>query len=134
MIGLIRVLTLKDPQALNYHGQLINTKYDLPIISECISDQENGIHDASTEEKAIPKIITLGRRLADSGCRILIVSCAADPAVLQLRALTGLPVIGAGSAASLLALASGKNTGVIGITEEVPAVVKNTLGAFLAVI
>ncbi|AVI94642.1 putative Hydantoin racemase (hyuE) [Oenococcus oeni] len=128
MIGLIRVITFSDVKLINYHGNLIRNKYNLSIVSECIKNQDKGIHDDVTERKAVPKIIDLGKRMADSGCDLIIVSCAADPAVKQLRSRIDIPVIGAGSSASLVALANGKRTGVIGITEEVPAIIKETLG------
>lgn len=128
LIGLIRVLTVSDPAALNCHADLIEKKYGLSLVSHCIPDQVTGIHDEETEEIALPKIISLGKELVESGCQLLLVSCAADPAVAQLRSVTAVPVIGAGSAAALVANASGKKTGVIGITEEVPAVVARTLG------
>lgn len=128
MIGLIRVLTVDNDAALNCHGDLIEKKFGLPIISKCIADQKKGIHDEESEEIAIPKIINLAEELVEKGCKLIIISCAADPAVEKLRTIISVPVIGAGSSAALVANATGKKTGVIGITEKVPDIIKKTLG------
>lgn len=128
MIGLIRVLTTSDEQVLNEHGRLISEMYAVPVRNECIPDQPLGIFSDETEQLANPKIVALGRKLEREGCRAIIVSCAADPAVEQLRGQVSVPVIGAGSAASYMARALGKRVGVMGITETLPDVMKAILG------
>jgi len=131
MIGLIRVLTTENPEVLEQHGKMITRLYGVPVINRCIPDQPLGIYNDETEEVAIPKIVALGKSLEEQGCKLLIVSCAADPAVEQLRERVGIPVIGAGSAAAHMALAIGKKVGVMGITADVPAVMKELLGSLL---
>lgn len=132
MIGLIRVVTLESFDDINKHAEIIKRMFGLEIKSACIPEQYSGIHDEESEQLAIPKIIELGKQFKEEGCSALIVSCAADPAIDQLRNSTGLTVIGAGSSAALVARATGKQTGVIGITDEAPAVVKENLGQLFA--
>lgn len=131
MIGLIRVLTTTDAEVLEQHGKMITNLYGVPVINKCIPDQPLGIFNDETEEIANPKIVALGQSLEAQGCKLLIISCAADPAIKQLRENVSIPVIGAGSAASHMALAIGKKVGVMGITDEVPAVMNNLLGDLL---
>lgn len=69
--------------------------------------------------------------MEQEGSTLLVISCAADPAIDELRNAVSIPVIGAGSAAALTALAIGEPVGVLGITETVPQVVKNLLGKLL---
>jgi Asp/Glu/hydantoin racemase len=131
--GLIRVVSFKDDEIAQRHGRLIEKTYpDLEVSSRCIGDQPRGIYDDETEAQAVPKIVELGVRFAQEG-RIagLIISCAADPAVEELRAKVQIPVIGAGSAAAGLALAYGNRVGTLGITEDTPAAMKAVLGAHL---
>ncbi|RYM04975.1 hydantoin racemase [Sporolactobacillus sp. THM7-7] len=128
MIGVIRVFTSDDPEVVQKHGAIIENIYHLRTISKCIPDQPFGIHNDETEERAIPKIIEVGKELEKEGCEAVVVSCAADPGVAQLQQTLSIPVIGAGSAAAYLALESGVKTGVIGITNEVPPVIGQALG------
>ncbi|KRN29805.1 aspartate/glutamate racemase family protein [Liquorilactobacillus mali] len=132
MIGLIRVVTLERPEEVNRHAQVIEKKYGLSIKSACIPNQYNGIHNDETEVLAVPKILELGKQFKEQGCTDLIVSCAADPAIEQLREETGLFVIGAGSSAALIARSTGKKTGVIGITSIVPTVIEENLDELFA--
>lgn len=132
MIGLIRVLTTTKAEVLEQHGKMIASLYGVPVINRCIPDQPLGIYNDETEEIAIPKIVELGKSLEAQGCKLLIISCAADPGIKQLRENVSIPVIGAGSSASHMALAIGKKAGVMGITDEVPAVMKSLLGDQLA--
>jgi allantoin racemase len=131
MIGLIRVLTTQDSAILGQHGRMISEMYDVPVINHCIPDQPLGIFNDETEEIANPKIVELGKSMEQSGCKLLIVSCAADPAVHLLRKSVSIPVIGAGSAASYMAQAIGKPVGVMGISDTVPAIMENLLGDLL---
>ncbi|WP_374954722.1 OPT/YSL family transporter [Paenibacillus sp. AR247] len=77
-------------------------------MSRSISDQPLGIYDDASEEAALPKIVELGIQMEQEGCRLLIVSCAADPGVRELRSRVSIPVIGAGSSAALVALSLGE--------------------------
>ncbi|WP_028549004.1 aspartate/glutamate racemase family protein [Paenibacillus sp. UNC451MF] len=128
MIGLIRVLTTDDEQVLQEHGRLITEKYGVPVVSKCIPDQPLGIYNDETEEMANPKIVALGKSLEQEGCKVIVISCAADPAIELLRNNVSVPVIGGGSAASYFARTIGKPVGVMGITETLPPVMKNILG------
>ncbi|MFC9775299.1 aspartate/glutamate racemase family protein [Paenibacillus chitinolyticus] len=128
MIGVIRVLTTEDTKVLEQHGKLLEQTYGLPVVSKCIPDQPLGIYDGETEAIAVPKIVELGKRMESEGCTVLVISCAADPAIEPLRESVSVPVIGAGSAAAYAALSMGRPVGVLGITEEAPAVIRDLLG------
>jgi len=128
-VGLIRVMTLDDPKAIQVQGRLIQSLYpSLEILSRCIPDQYEGIFDDQTLAAATPKIIQLGRKLMQEGLDALIVSCAADPAVAELRQEAALPVIGAGSAVAYATLSMGRRIGVLGIGAGVPAAIEAILG------
>ncbi|MFB5760087.1 aspartate/glutamate racemase family protein [Paenibacillus medicaginis] len=131
MIGVIRVFTTDNQDVLEQHGRIITEKYGVQVISKSIPDQPLGIYDDETEEIANPKIVELGKSMEHDGCKVLIISCAADPAIDALRQSVSIPVIGAGSAASYSALATGLPVGVMGITKEAPAVVSGLLGSRL---
>ncbi|MCL6633541.1 MAG: aspartate/glutamate racemase family protein [Alicyclobacillus herbarius] len=128
MIGVIRVVTLNDQRLLEEHGDIIAAKYGLDVTSFCIPNQPYGIYNDETEREAVPKIIDLAERLEKDGVEAVVVSCAADPAVAELRGRLSIPVIGAGSSAALVARGVGLPAGVLGITGEAPRVVKDTLG------
>ncbi|MCS7462223.1 aspartate/glutamate racemase family protein [Paenibacillus doosanensis] len=128
MIGLIRVFTTENQSIIEEHGNVISRLYGLPVMSKCIPDQPLGIFNDETEQIAIPKIVELGKQMEKDGCKLLLISCAADPAIEQLRKNVSIPVVGAGSAAALTALALGEPVGVMGITECIPAVMENLLG------
>lgn len=131
-IGLIRVITLEAPELLNRHGRIIEEHFpDLTVVSRSIPDQPKGIYDDETEEIAIPKIVELGRALAAEGVDAVAISCAADPAVDELRKELSIPVIGAGSAVAGLALGMGSAIGALGITESTPPRPKKVLGSHL---
>ncbi|WP_243357037.1 aspartate/glutamate racemase family protein [Bacillus litorisediminis] len=131
MIGVIRVFTTDNTDILQQHGNVITKIYQVPTMNKCIPDQPLGIFDDATEQIAVPKIVQLGRELEQEGCNILAISCAADPAIKELRQAVSIPVIGAGSAAALTALAIGEPVGVLGITETPPTVVEQQLGTLL---
>lgn len=129
MIGLIRVVsTLTDDQLALHARAIQHLVGEEEIVTRAIADQPNGIHDDETFDRAVPKIVALGRELAAEGARLLIVSCAADPAVPELREAVDVPVVGAGSAGASLALAAGGTVGVLGITPDVPQAVLDVLG------
>lgn len=126
-IGLIRVVTLSDEQMLNLHGQLIEHYFpELQVESRCIDAQPTGIHDEQTEQLAVPKIIKLAKEW--QGLDAIVVSCANDPAVKELREELSIPVIGAGESTALLATRYGQTFGVLGITEEIPRGYRKTFG------
>ncbi|BAS28151.1 aspartate/glutamate racemase family protein [Limnochorda pilosa] len=128
MIGLIRVLTLEDPELLNRHGRLLEARYGLPVESRCIPDQPRGIYDEATEAAAVPKIVETARQLEAGGARAIFISCAADPALEEVREAVSVPVVGAGSAGAALALALGGRIGLLSITEAVPGAIERILG------
>lgn len=131
-VGLIRVLTTDEQPLLQLHGRLIEEAFPhLQVRSRCIPDQPQGIYDAATEAMAVPKIVHLAKEMAAAGAEALIVSCAADPGVPEVRRELSLPVIGAGSAAAALALALGRRVGTLGINAEAPEPMKRVLGTHL---
>ncbi|HII61896.1 aspartate/glutamate racemase family protein [Pyrococcus horikoshii] len=128
-IGLIRVITLEDKEILNLHGRIIESAFpELKVVSRCIEDQPKGIYNEETEREAEPKIIRLAKEFEREGVDAIIISCAADPAVEKVRKLLSIPVIGAGSSVSALALAYGRRVGVLNLTEETPKVIRSILG------
>jgi allantoin racemase len=133
-IGIVRVLTTQDESLLNAHGRLIESHFpQFETVSRCIEDQPEGIHDDRTREIAVPKVVRLGRSLESEGVNALIVSCADDPGVDELRNMVRIPVIGAGSAAASLALSLGDKVGVLIISDKTPDVIRKILGGrFLA--
>lgn len=128
MIGIIRVLTTDDPEVIQAHGRLLEEQYGLQTLSRCIPDQPRGIYDDATEAVARPKIVALARQMVAEGCRALLISCAADPALEEVRAAVPVPVVGAGSAGAAVALALGGRVGVLSITDGVPAPIASILG------
>jgi Asp/Glu/hydantoin racemase len=133
-VGIIRVLTTRDEDLLNAHGKLIESYFpQLETVSRCIQDQPEGIHDEHTKQIAVPKVVRLGREMEAEGVKALIISCADDPGLDELRKNVKIPVIGAGSAAASLALTLGRRIGVLTLTEGPPEPVKKILGnSFLA--
>ena len=132
-IGLIRVISYEDESRASAHGRLLERLYpDIEVVTRCIPDQPQGIHDAETEALAEPKIVRLGERMArEDGIEALIVSCAADPGVASLRHRVGFPVVGAGSSVACLALGFSDRVATMGITEGTPARMKALLGPCL---
>ncbi|MEK5238595.1 aspartate/glutamate racemase family protein [Paenibacillus sp. FSL L8-0470] len=128
MLGIIRVITLQEEGSIHLHGELIERRYGLPVISRCIQDQPQGVYDALTEAESVPKIIELARELEASGCTAIGISCAADPALLEARAAVRIPVLGAGSCAAHMALAFSSRVGVLTILTEVPLFIRSILG------
>ncbi|NLK19271.1 MAG: hydantoin racemase [Synergistaceae bacterium] len=131
-IGLIRVLTTSDEDLLNLHGSLVMKYFPgFEVVSRCIPDQPEGIHDDETERIAVPKVLALAGEMERDGMEAVIVSCAGDPAVAEANAELKVPVIGAGRAAASAALVLGRPAGVLGITKEVPAAIRRILGELL---
>ena len=131
-IGLIRVLTTKDEKMLKAHGRLLEACFpQFQVESRCIDDQPKGIYDEKTSAIALPKIVTLGKELEREGVEALIVSCADDPGVGELRNIVKIPVVGAGSSSACCALSRGARIGTLGIREGAPRVMKEILGRHL---
>jgi len=129
LIGLIRVMTFEDQKSLDVQGKLIEAMFpDLQVLSRCIPDQHEGIHDEKTQEKAEPKIIDLARKFMQEDLNALIISCAADPALDVLRKELPFPIVGAGSAAAHCSLCVGSRIGVLGIGTKVPEKIQKILG------
>ena len=119
-VGLIRVLTCEDPEVLYSHQRQIMEKFPtLDVETKCIPDQPEGIHSPRLCEIAVPKIVETAKSFQDVD--IIIVSCADDPGVRQIReALPGMPVTGGGETTVALALRYGSKIGVLGITDYAP--------------
>jgi len=131
-IGVIRVLTTNDEAMLNAHGRLLEQRFpEFETVSRCIGDQPEGLYDEATHAMALPKIIKLGQEMAREAFQAIIVSCADDPGVKELRELLKIPVIGAGSACAGLALACGARIGTLGISGGSPKAMRDTLGPHL---
>lgn len=131
-IGLIRVLTTEDENLLNAHGRLVESRFpELQVHSRCIDDQPEGIYDEDTSAIAIPKILKLGQEMEREGVMAIIVSCADDPGVDELRKIVKIPVIGAGRSSACVALCCGGRVGTLGIREIAPRVIKDILGRYL---
>jgi Asp/Glu/hydantoin racemase len=129
-IGLIRVLTTTDKELLNLHGKMIMDWFpDFDVVSDCIPDQPEGVHDDETETAAIPKVLELARKMEKDGMEAVIVSCAGDPGVDWAAASLSIPVIGAGRSVAAAARVLDRPVGVLGITEKVPGVILQTLGS-----
>lgn len=127
-LGIIRVLTTEDAALLEEHGRLLAQEYGLRSVSRCIPDQRQGIFDAESEARAVPKIIELGRAYQQEGCRAIFLSCAADPGLDALRAAVSIPVISAGSACARLAANLKRPVAVMGIGSQAPAPFRRLLG------
>ncbi len=127
-IGILRVLTTDNEAVLMAHQNKLQDLFPLWSFStRCIPDQYNGIHDDETHNAALPKI----RKLAEeweNDLDGLIISCAGDPGVEELRGLLSIPVIGGGIAASSLSLTMGRRVGVIGIENHCPSSYIRILG------
>lgn len=131
-VGLIRALTLSDEKDINRHGRLIENAFPrLKVVSECIQEQPRGIYDQKSEREAKPKVMKLTKELVNKmKIGALIISCAADPAVRELKESFALPVIGAGESLASISSVLGKSVGVLIISEDVPSPVKKGLGEY----
>ncbi|MDR2527995.1 MAG: aspartate/glutamate racemase family protein [Synergistaceae bacterium] len=129
-IGLIRVLTTENKELLNLHGKmLMNWFPELEVVSNCIPNQPDGVHDDETEKAAIPKVLELAQKMESDGMGAVVVSCAGDPGVELATKKLAIPVIGAGRAAAAMARVLERPVGVLGITEKVPSAILQTLGS-----
>lgn len=126
-IGVIRVLTTDDDQLLTAHGRAIEAVLPgVTTISRCIPDQPDGVHDERTHAASVPKVARLAAELSDQVDGIVL-SCAADPGLIESRRTAPVPIVGAGSAAAAASLAFGSRVGVITLTSNVPAAVADLL-------
>jgi allantoin racemase len=127
-IGVIRVLTTTDEQILYSHQNIIQKHFpEFDIETKCIPDQYEGIHDEQTYNIGFPKVINLAKEWEEH-LDGLIISCAGDPAVANLREMLSIPVVGAGIAAACLSLNYGSKIGVIGIEQYPPIAYDEILG------
>ena len=96
--------------------------------SVCIPNQPEGIHSPEQTDEAIPKIVQVAReRFADKD--MILVSCAEDPGVEEIRAaMPGMPVTGGGECAVAAALRYGERVGVLGIVDYAPKAYRRLLG------
>ncbi len=127
-VGLIRVLTLDNRNEIDRHGKILEKAFPaLKVESRCIEDQHNGIYDTQSEERAKPKIIKLAKQMR-KGIEALIISCAADPAVEELKEELDIPVVGAGESVAAVSRTLGNHVGVITITDDIPLTIRDILG------
>ena len=69
-VGLIRVLTTVDEELLQLHGKLIESYFPMfQVVSRCIPDQPEGIHDDETFAAGVPKVVNLAVELWKEGCQ-----------------------------------------------------------------
>ena len=132
-IGLIRVVSFEDKKLIELHGRLIEEHFpSLQLISRCIKNQPKGIYDEETKKIAVPKIVELGSQIEEEEkVKAIIVSCADDPGVKELRKFLKIPVIGAGSSVAAVALSYSTKVGTLGITEQTPKIMQEILGKHL---
>ena len=129
-IGLIRVLTTTDKELLNLHGKMIMKWFpELEVVSDCIPNQPEGVHDDETEAIAVPKVVDLAVKMEKDGMDAVVVSCAGDPGVEPATKKLSIPIIGAGRSAAAAARVLERPVGVLGITEKVPGPILEMLGS-----
>ena len=131
-MGVLRVLTLDDPEDVSHHGRVIERNFpQVSTTSRCIPDHPDGIPDVEAEAEALPYVEELGREMADD-VDVLAVSCALDPAVDSLDSDLDVPVVGAGASVAAAALARGQRVGTLGLESGTPPNVADLLGDRLA--
>lgn len=119
-VGLIRVLTSENQDFVNMHGNIIMENFPgIEVESRCIPDQWEGIHSHELEAVAVPKIVELALEFKDKD--MIIVSCADDPGVAEIReALPGMCVTGGGETTVALASRYSEKIGLLGIVDYAP--------------
>ena len=116
-----------DAEAAGIHGRLIMEMFpNMTVETKCIPDQPDGLHSVESKNAAIPKIIEVAQSFKDID--VLIVSCADDPAVPELKNIVNVPVIGAGSSVAAIARRFGTKVGILGITDYAPQPYLEILG------
>ena len=125
--GLIRVITIPDAEVAGIHGRLIMEKFpNMTVEMKCISGYPEGLYSIELKNAAIPQIVEVAQSFKDID--VLIVSCAEDPAVPEIKNAVDIPVIGAGSSVAAIARRFGSKVGVLGITDHVPQPYLEILG------
>lgn len=114
-IALIRVVTLNDENLLNKHANILSRHFpEFEIETFCISEQDNGIYNQKTHIESIPKIVELAENI-EHNFDGLFISCAADPAVDELKKKLNIAVEGAGRASALFSQNFGDKIAVLGM-------------------
>ena len=127
-MGVLRVLTLEDPEAVATHGHVIEAHFPwIETDSRCIPDHPDGIPSAAEEAEAIPYVMDLAREMAED-VDALLISCALDPGVPELREELDIPVLGAGRSVAAAALTRGDRVGTIGLEGGTAPVLERILG------
>jgi len=84
------------------------------MISRCIEGRAEGLRSTEEECRAISNIVPVGQEMERrEGVGALLLSCAADPGVSELRETEAVPGIGVGSASASVALSFGKPVGAL---------------------
>jgi Asp/Glu/hydantoin racemase len=129
MLGIIRVLTTNDQNILCEHGRVMDERFQIESVSRCIEKQPQGIYNEESEKVAIPKIVQLAEKMAaEDSVDAITISCAADPALEEVRQAVDIPVLGAGICGAYAASMVGNHAAIIGITEKPPKRMKAALG------
>ena len=127
LIGVIRVIT-QEKEACECHGRLLESWFpQFSVISRCIPDQPEGVHDETSEAAAIPKIRKLAKEFEKQGVDGVIISCCGDPGLELVREDLSIPVVGAGESTALMSLRYGDKIFSLGITETAPKNYKKVL-------
>nr|WP_282594639.1 aspartate/glutamate racemase family protein [Halomarina salina] len=127
-MGVLRVLTLADPDAVALHGRLVERHFpEVTTHSRCIPDHPEGIPTVEAEAAALPLVDSLDREMA-ADVDVLAVSCALDPGVAELDDALDVPVVGAGASVAAAALARGEHVGTLGLEAGTPPNVERLLG------
>ena len=122
-------MTTSDPELLTLHGKLLEKYFPFfDVVSRCIPNQPEGIHDDQTMALGAPKVVAMAKEMWQEGFDAIIVSCAGDPGVAQARQAVPIPVIGAGESTAALCMFYGSHPAVLGITEDVPAGYQRVFG------
>lgn len=125
--GLIRVITIPNAEVAGIHGRLIMEKFpNMTVETKCIPGYPEGLYSIELKNAAIPQIVEVAQSFKDID--VLIVSCAEDPAVPEIKNAVDIPVIGAGSSVAAIARRFGSKVGVLGITDHVPQPYLEILG------
>jgi len=129
MLGIIRVLTTVNQEVLQEHGRIMKEGFQVESVTRCIEGQENGIHNDLTEAIAIPKIIALAKKMSEEhDIDAITISCAADPALDEVRLVASLPILGAGVCGAYAASKVGQRVAIVGITATPPERMVKELG------
>ena len=130
-MGVLRVLTLEDPQEVSLHGRVIEEHFpNMSTTSRCIPDHPEGVPTVDAEAEALPYVERLGHEMAGD-VDVLTISCALDPAVAALDDQLDVPVVGAGASVAAAALARGKRVGTLGLEDGAPPNVRALLDSRL---